>query len=399
MVSGNLVEKVLFVRRPGAFGGIEVLLLDWLKYVDYEKNRVFLASTLDCFGDAIKSDRLPVIYDICSLPVLGSFMEIYHSWSRDIKKFSPDKIVILEGMIDEVPLAAVLAAYRAARGNVYMTEHLAWPFPPERTRSVHFGFIPGLGLWWHRRMWGIRLRSRLSKRILAVSEAVKNALLMYGYPREKIAIAFHGVDVTKFSPSGTNRSRWRRQHDIPEDAVVLVSTARLAREKRLERLIRAFGTLSESRGNLWLLIAGDGPLRRDLESSAGSLKAGERVVFLGLTDNVSELLQASDIFVLPSDREGLSVSLTEAMSTGLICIASDVSGSNEVIKNGENGFLVEPSDAGVLDGVGKAVNLEASERKRMSLNARSAILENFEKNRSVIHILNLLEIASTTKRP
>src|SRR5512146_1699554 len=125
------MEKVLFIRRPGAFGGIEVLLLDWLKDIDYDKNRVFLASTMDCFGDAIRIDRLPVDYDIAALPTLGSFMSVYRSWSRDIRKFSPDKIVILEGMIDEVPPAAVLAAYVAARGHVYMTEHLAWPFPPE----------------------------------------------------------------------------------------------------------------------------------------------------------------------------------------------------------------------------------------------------------------------------
>jgi glycosyltransferase involved in cell wall biosynthesis len=390
------VEKVLFIRRPGAFGGIEVLLLDWLKYIDYEKYKVFLASTMDCFGDVIKNDNLPVVYDIFSLPVLGTFMHIYSSWSRDIKKISPDKIVILEGMIDEVPLAAVLAAYLATKGNVYMTEHLAWPFPPERTRSTHFGFLPGVGLWWHKKMWGIRIRSSLSKRILAVSEAVKNVLLMYGYSRKKIAIAFHGVDVSKFSPSESSRMRWRRQHNIPEDAIVLVSTARLAQEKRLERLIHAFDSLSESHGNLWLLIAGEGPLRMDLENSVGSLKARDRVMFLGLTDNVSELLQASDLFVLPSDREGLSVSLTEAMSTGLICIASDVSGSNEVIKDGENGFLVKPSNDGVLNGIEKAVNLKEAARKQIVRNARSTILENFEKNKSVTNILNLLEIESTT---
>lgn len=326
-------------------------------------------------------------------------MDIYSSWSRDIKKFSPDKIVILEGMIDEVPLAAVLAAYLATKGNVYMTEHSGWPFPPERTRSIHFGFLPGVGLWWHKKMWGIRLRSYLSKRILAVSEAVKNVLLMYGYSREKIVIAFHGVDVSKFSPSESNRMCWRRQHNIPEDAIVLVSTTRLAREKRLERLIHAFGSLSESHGNLWLLVAGEGPLRMDLENSVGSLKARDRVMFLGLADNVSELLQASDIFVLPSDREGLSVSLTEAMSTGLICVASNVSGSNEVIQDGENGFLVDPSDEGVLDGIGKAVDLDGPERARMARNARNTILEKFEKRKSVKNILDLLGIESRPIHP
>jgi glycosyltransferase involved in cell wall biosynthesis len=393
------VEKVLFIRRPGAFGGIEVLLLDWLNLIDYDKNRVFLLSTMDCFGDAIKKDRLPVDYEIAILSTLGSFMSVYNSWSRDIRKFSPDKVVILEGMIDEVPPSAVLAAFLATRGNVYMTEHLAWPFPPKKTRSTHFGFLPGAGLWWHRMMWGIRIRSRLSKRILAVSEAVRNVLLMYGYPDDKIAIAFHGVDVSKFSPSGENRSAWRRRNGIPEDAVVLISTARLAREKRLERLLNAVGALSRTHGNLWLLFAGEGPIRKELERLADSLEIRSRVTFLGLAENVPELLQASDIFVLPSDREGLSVSLTEAMSTGLICVASNVSGSNEVLRDGENGFLVDPSDEGVLDGVGRAVALDGPERTRMVRNARNTILEKFEKRKSVKNILDLLGIESRPIHP
>lgn len=386
--------KILFIRRPGAYGGIEVLLLDWLRSIDYEKNEVILASTIDCFSDKISEMALPVVYQTLPLPVIGGFFDIYQSWSQDIRRISPDKIVLLESNLTEIPLPSVLAAYIATHGNVYMTEHIAWPFPPERTRSKHFGFLPGLGLWWHTMMWTVRIRGYLSKRILAVSEAVKNALLMYGYPPGKIAVAYHGVDVSKFSPDGRNRMKWRRQHNIPENAIVMISTARLASEKRLERLIHAFGSMSQDHENLWLLFAGDGPLRSELEQSVHSMQGNGRVMLLGLSDNVSELLQASDLFVLPSDREGLSVSLTEAMSTGLICIASDVSGSNEVIKDGENGFLVEPSDEGVLNGIRRAMNLDDRKRKDVCRSARNTILEKFEKRKSVLNILKLLDIES-----
>ena len=386
--------KILFIRRSGAFGGIEVLLLDWLRSIDYGKNEVVLASTIDCFTDKINEGALPVVYQNLPLTVLGGFFEIYQSWFKDIQRISPDKIVIMESNLTEIPLPSVLAAYFAARGNVYMTEHIAWPFPPERTRSRHYGFLPGLGLWWHKMMWMVRIRGYLSKRILAVSEAVKDALLMYGYPSGKIVVAYHGVDVAQFSPDGARRMEWRRRNNIPENAIVMISTARLASEKRLERLIRAFLAMAQDRENLWLLFAGEGPLRSELEQSVHSMQGNDRVMFLGLSDNVSELLQASDLFVLPSDREGLSVSLTEAMSTGLICIASNVSGSSEVIKDGENGFLVEPSDEGVLDGIRRAMNLDDRKRKDISQSARNTILEKFEKRKSVINILKLLEIES-----
>lgn len=391
--------KILFIRRTGAFGGVEVLLLDWLWGINYENNTVVLASTTDIISNKLQNNDLPVEYKILSLPVLGSFIEIYKSWVTDIKSVSPDKIVIMEGTTVEIPLPAVLAAYVATHGNVYMTEHSAWPSPPERTRSTHYGFIPGLGLWWHKMMWMTRIRSYLSKRVLAVSEEVKNTLLLYGYPKEKIAIAYHGVDVSRFFPSEANKMKMRRQHDIPENAIVLISTGRLALEKRLERLINAFGILSQKNGNLWLLFAGEGPSRKEIESSIYSIKGKDRIKLLGHADNVSELLQASDLFVLPSDREGLSVSLTEAMSTGLVCIASDVSGSNEIIRDGENGFLVEPNNKGVLNGIEKALTLDDQTRKRISQRARNTIVEKFEKRKSVMNILKLLDIESNSIRP
>jgi glycosyltransferase involved in cell wall biosynthesis len=392
---GGSLERILFIRRSAAFGGIEVLLLDWLERIDYGKYSVAVASTMDCYSAKLRGAGLPVAYTTLTLPVMGSFPEIYRNWYRDIRKISPDKVVYLEGRVDEIPFPAVLAGYVATGGDVYMTEHLAWPEPPERTRSTHYGFIPGLGLWWFKLMWGVRLRSLLSRRVLAVSEGVRDTLLQYGYPENKIAIAYHGVDVERFSPSPETRREWRRRHGIPETAVVVASTARLAREKGMDRLIRAFNRLAGERSDLWLLMAGDGPLREELERSVDATAARERVRFLGLVDDVSEILQASDLFVLPSDREGLSVSLTEAMATGLICIATNVSGSKEVLREGESGFLVEPNDQGVLDGLAKALALGDPEKKRVSGMARSTILERFEKGKSIDNIFRLLDLEAT----
>jgi glycosyltransferase involved in cell wall biosynthesis len=385
-------EKILFIRRSAAFGGIEVLLMDWISSIDFGKNAVTVASTMDCYSDKIADKGVPVSCKTCSLPVMGNPMKIYRSWSRDIREISPDKVVFLEGRVDEIPLSAVLAGYAATGGNVYMTEHLAWPDPPERTRSTHFGFLPGVGLWWYRLMWGVRIRSYLSRRILAVSEAVRDTLLLYGYAKEKIFIAYHGVDVERFSPSPGNKLRWRRERGIPEDACVIVSTARLAREKRLERLMRAFQVLSRDRQDLWLLLAGEGPMRKELEDSAVSTGSADRIRFLGLVDDVPGLLQASDLFVLPSDREGLSVSLTEAMSAGLLCIATDIPGSNEVIRHGENGFLARPDDPGVLKGLEEALRLDDRRRREVADRARATVMDLFEKEKSIANIFRLLDI-------
>lgn len=390
----NSMNKILFLRRPGAFGGIEVLLLDWLRRINYEENEVVLGSTKDYFSDAINKDGLPVVCKTLSLPVLGNFISLYKSWATEIKNISPDKIIIMQGTIDEIPLPCVLAAHQATHGNVYMTEHLAAPLPPKKTSTLHYGFLPGAGIWWYKMMLMLRMRGHLAKRVLAVSEGVKNVLLMYGYPPGKITIAYHGVDASRFSPSDEKRKNWRLRYAIPEKDVVIVSTARLAKEKRIESIIRAFGRLSRENGALWLMIAGDGPLRNELENERNFLGCRDRIKLLGLVENVSELLQGSDIFVLPSDREGLSVSLTEAMAAGLVCIASDVSGSNEVIRDGENGFLIEPSDQGVLQGMEKVLKMSDAARNLVAQNARRSILEHFEMKKSVTNILGLLDIKS-----
>jgi len=243
-------------------------------------------------------------------------------------------------------------------------------------------------------MLSIRIRGALPKRILAVSEGVKEALLMYGLDPEKIAIAYHGVDAALFAPSETNKKTWRLRNNIPEQDLVFVSTARLNPQKRLERLIKAFDALRKQHDNIWLLIAGDGQLRKEIDSLVNSLESKDRIKMLGLVENVSEILQASDIFVLPSDREGLSVSLTEAMATGLICVASNVSGSNEVIENGENGFLVEPNEKGVLHGMKEILELDLPARRGIAQKGRDFILEHFEMRKSVTNILGMLDIES-----
>lgn len=384
----------MFIRRPGAYGGIEVLLMDWLKYINYDKYTVCLMSTMDLFSEKITKQALPVILKTCPFPVNGNFHDIYSSWSVNIRSVSPDKIVMVKSNVAEIPLPSLLAAYVATRGNVYLTEHIASPFPPEKTSSRHFGFIPGIGLWRYRKMLSLRIQGHMPKRILAVSKAVKNLLLMYGCPEEKISIAYHGVDVSQFAPSPANKRNWRRCHNIPEDDLVFVSTARLSTEKRLERSIKAFDAMSHQYENLWFLIAGDGPLKDEIRNLVRSLTCRDRIRLLGHVEDIPELLQASDIFVLPSDREGLSVSLTEAMATGLLCIASDVSGSNEVIRDGENGFLVEPSDQGVYHGFEMVLKKDIPTRKIVADKARNTIIEHFEIKKSVANILGLLDMES-----
>ncbi len=93
-----------------------------------------------------------------------------------------------------------------------------------------------------------------------------------------------------------------------------------------------------------VVIAGDGPLRDELQEQAGALGVAEAVHLLGVRDDVPELLQRLDLFVLPSNSEGLSNALLEAMANRLAVVATSVGGNPEVVDHGVTGLLVPPRD-------------------------------------------------------
>jgi glycosyltransferase involved in cell wall biosynthesis len=408
------VKRVLFVRRAYAFGGAELRLLDWLSRIDYSNNEVLVANPVDVFSNEIAKRGLPSRfvpvspdesrqlygrYDTKSNRELGrgSFWQLFRAWFRFLRRIHPDQVVIMEGYFFDFPLGCVLAAFLITRGNTYMTEHVGiLEFPPRKTSKRHFGFIPGLGLWWYRQVWPAyfpwHLRSRLSKRILAASETVrKRAVEYYDYPSNKMGIINHGVDVERFRPSAAQRTEWRRTHMIPETDLVIVSTARLSREKRLDLLLEAFWALSARYQNLWLVLAGDGPLREELQQQIAA-RGDSRVRMPGLVKNVAPLLQGCDIYALASDNEGFGIALVEAMATKLICVATRTPGPDVIIEDGVNGFLVDFSLDHLREGLEKAVSLEPEERTQMGNHARETAVSKYCLGEAVENALRLLKI-------
>ena len=373
-------RRILFLRRPSGFGGTEIQLVDWLRCIDYTRNEVWLGTSEDLFSTPLKALGLPVRRIALPVPVAGSFLRIFFSWLGFLRRLRPDKIIMGDAYFLEWPLVTVLAAYFACAGDVYMTEHSPYPTPSRKASRIHFGFLPGLGLWWYRSVLPLRARAYLSKRVVAVSETLKDWLVhSYGYPSEKVTIVHHGVDPSRFYRAEASfRDSLRDSLGLPRDATVIVSTARLHAQKCVDQLIRAFDTISGTEKNLWLLLAGDGPRREELRGLAQSSRAHERIKFLGYLEDVSPVLQASDIFVLPSTFEGLGISMLEAMASELVTVVTDSGPSGEVIEDGVNGLLVDVTYEGVLQGLGRALNLSANERRMIGRRARQTIMEKFQ---------------------
>jgi glycosyltransferase involved in cell wall biosynthesis len=137
----------------------------------------------------------------------------------------------------------------------------------------------------------------------------------YGVHTESFDISPYGVDLRRFPPDASYPDM-RAALNIPPDAFVACSVARLVEWKRLDMLIEAARSATSSP---WILIVGDGPERVRLENLAAHLGVGARVRFVGST-NPSPYLAASDVFVLPSEIESFGLAYAEAMTMGLACI-------------------------------------------------------------------------------
>jgi glycosyltransferase involved in cell wall biosynthesis len=121
----------------------------------------------------------------------------------------------------------------------------------------------------------------------------------------------------------------RRELGIPVDAVVVGAVARLVSQKRFDRLLRALAAIPQP---VHCVIAGEGPRRDRLEALARELGMADRFHLLGFRDDVGDVLDALDLFVVSSDREGLANAMLEAMAFGLPVVSTDVSGAREALE-------------------------------------------------------------------
>lgn len=161
-----------------------------------------------------------------------------------------------------------------------------------------------------------------------------------------------GLDTKKMGELKTNKSRKRNEICVAEDDFLILSVGELNKNKNHETVIRAIAKMNNP--NIQYVICGEGPLEKHLKSLIMQLKVEKQIRLLGYRNDIGELCQVADLFVFPSFREGLSVSLMEAMACGLPVVCSDIRGNNDLINNRKGGYLVKPDD---VNGFAKRINL------------------------------------------
>ena len=159
-----------------------------------------------------------------------------------------------------------------------------------------------------------------------------------GFDADRVVVIHNGVEPpVRRAPRGSVRAAL----GIPGDAHVVGAVARLARQKRLDRLLRAVAMLS----GVHCVLAGDGEERGAIESLAAELGIADRVHLLGYRDDTADVLDALDVFVVSSDREGLSNAMLEALACGVPVVSTPVSGAEDALEP-----LAEGNAAGEIVG-------------------------------------------------
>lgn len=278
------------------------------------------------------------------------------------------------------PATTALAAKRLFRTPVVVTVHDRGP-DGELARLT-------------RRPLAARRRAALRRGVdafIVISREVEQEIAALGVPPERRAFIANGIDTRRFNPLLPADKRARRAA-LGLDAPTAVYTGRLVPGKRLDLLLGVWDRVRDAIPGARLLIVGTGPEEAGLRTMAGN-----GVRFLGGTENVLPLLQAADLFVLPSASEGLSMALLEALAAGLPAVATAVGGNLDVIRTGENGVLVPAGDAASLYAAVVRLFGDAPLRAAMAERARAQVVREFELDRMVTQLRELYARVGTRR--
>lgn len=212
---------------------------------------------------------------------------------------------------------------------------------------------------------------------LSVSRVLQDKVCeTYSLSQKIFKTIINGVDTQKFNPGFESQSL-RKQLDVQESKVIIGSVGRLVAVKNYPSLIRAMSLIVEKFPNVKLLLAGDGPERKKLENLITELELTAYVTLLGRREDVPELMNLYDIFVLPSFSEGLSNTLLESMACGTPVVASDVGGNKEIVAEGITGHLYPSDDSNELAKLLSRLVEEEQLREKLGAQARKHIEDNF----------------------
>jgi glycosyltransferase involved in cell wall biosynthesis len=232
------------------------------------------------------------------------------------------------------------------------------------------------------------LLARVPGRFFAVSEELRTHMLAEGFASDRLEVVYNGIDPGQL-PTPADRADARLSLGLSSDALVVGTVARLDPVKDLTTLLEAFHVFSRAQAEAALVVIGDGPELERLESFAGELGIESRISFTGARNDVRRLLAGFDVYANTSTTEGVSVTILEAMASGLPVVATAVGGTPEVVVHEETGLLVPAREPALLAASLLRLAGDADLRQRLGRAGRERLSRDFTLEKMVGHYLRI----------
>ena len=252
------------------------------------------------------------------------------------------------------------AARRVGVPAVVQTLHLPWQMGSVKHRVPFFAALEGVD------------------RVITVSELQRHSYERIGVPARLLTTVPNGI---RSRGQGPGRQHARAALGLPANAPVVLTVGRLLEYKGQRHLVDAVPELAARFPDLQVVVLGAGPLHAALAEQAAALGVADRVHLPGFRPDARALLDAADVFALPSRQEAMPLAALEAMDAGLPVVATRVFGSAEVVADGETGLLVRPGDPRALAGALGELLADRERAARLGRAGRRRYLERYTSDR------------------
>jgi glycosyltransferase involved in cell wall biosynthesis len=233
--------------------------------------------------------------------------------------------------------------------------------------------------------WLERLLAPVADALIAVSPEVRDDLVALGVaPASKFTVVRLGIRLEeRIGVDRADRAETRRALGVADDRFVVGWIGRMTGVKRVDDVLRAFRILRDRRVDACLCMVGDGPDRERVEQLASELGVVRHCLFPGYQEDVGQFFSAFDVFVLPSGNEGTPVTAIEALAGGCPVVATRVGGVPDVVRDGEDGFLVAPGAVEELADRLERLAGDPELRERMGGAGRGRVLPRYSVERLI----------------
>ncbi|MBD8922491.1 glycosyltransferase family 1 protein [bacterium] len=340
-------QNILFLTRTMALGGTENVILQLCEVLKNEVNNIVVCS---CGGINEKKLRE---------------MNIEHVKINDIENKNIINIIknikIVKKIIKDKNITIIHSHHRMAAmyANIVTNKKII------KIANAHNTF------------WDKKVLTKLSyanTQIIAVGEQVKKNLVdFYKIPKKRVNVIYNAV-----KPFDGNVIIDNELKEAKENGYTIISNVgRLSEQKGMEYFIEAADIINKKNQKIKYYIIGSGEKEEDLKQMVQKKKLDDYIKFMGFRADVQNIMSQSDLIVLSSLWEGLPLTPIEAFSVGKTIVATSVDGTVEIVKNKENGLLVEPRNVNELSSAICELVENESEKKRFEENAIKTYKEKF----------------------